>query len=876
MKATIENRLGIISGLAAMVLIVAGLLSYQDTERLILVNGRVSKTNEVLAAISQTFSAIQGAQNQATDFAIVRDERFRAGYYTSVAQTQKQFDHLRSLTSDNPHQQSQLDRLDDQITNAFSIFHVVMNLPEGEKFTAANAAQLQVREEQCLDEIRRDFQAMEAEEHRLLDQRNAESAASAKRTIIIVVFGNVLAMAILILASVILRIDFARRVKAEKALSSSEQRYRSLFQYNLAAVFVTSLDGYIQDCNEAFIYLAGRSSVEEVVGRNVAGHYLRAQDREAFVEALRRDGRVTGREICFRRADGSMYWGLVSAALLVGDAGSAAPLIQGTIIDITDRKRVEEELILAKEAAEGANQAKSDFLANISHEIRTPMNGIIGMTELALDTELNDEQREYLRAVRNSSDAMMAVINDILDFSKIEASKLDLEKIEFSLRDCVGETLKAIASRAHEKGLEISSDIRPELPDAILGDPGRLRQILLNLVGNAIKFTDDGEVVVNVDAEARRDKIVTLHFRVVDSGIGIAKDKQRLIFEPFRQADNSSTRKYGGTGLGLSICSQLVALMGGKIWVESEPGKGSTFHFTAEFEVPETSQIKAASASPELLHGLRALVVDDNATNRRLLEETLKRWGAIPSQAASGQAALEVIASADAGGKPFSLILLDHQMPGMDGFAVAEHIRQQPKLISTTIMMLSSGGQRGDASRCNKLGIIAYLFKPFKQSELLEAILIALGSQSAEASQPPLITRHALRERRRALSVLVAEDNPVNQLLAVRLLEKRGHSVVVAANGQKALAALGRQSFDVVLMDVQMPGIDGFQATAAIREMEKATGKHLRIIAMTAHAMEGDRDKCLAAGMDGYIPKPIQAKEMLDAIEDTGARNNPR
>ena len=657
-------------------------------------------------------------------------------------------------------------------------------------------------------------------------------------------------------------------MKAEKALSSSEQRYRSLFEDNLAAVYVTSLEGRIQDCNQAFVHLAGCSSREEVLGRGTIDYYLQAQDREVLVEVLRKEGRVTDREICFRRIDGSLFWGLVTAALLVNDADSAAPLIQGTVIDISDRKRTEEELVRAKEAAEAANQAKSDFLANISHEIRTPMNGIIGMTELALDTELDDEQREYLRAVQKSSDAMMAVINDILDFSKMEAGKLDLEKIEFSLKDCVGEALKTIASRAHEKGLEISSDIRPELPDAILGDPGRLRQILLNLVGNAIKFTEHGEVIVYADAETRAERTVTLHFRVVDSGIGIPPDKQQLIFEAFRQADSSSTRKYGGTGLGLSICSQLVALMGGKIWVESEPGKGSTFHFTAEFEVPETPHLKAASAPPEVLHDLSVLVVDDNATNRRLLEETLKRWGAIPSPAASGQAALEAIESAEAAGKPFSMILLDHQMPGMDGFAVAERIRQQPKLISTTIMMLSSGGQRGDASRCRKLGITAYLFKPFKQSELLEAMLIALGCQPAEATKPPLITRHALRERRPALSVLVAEDNLVNQRLAVRLLEKRGHTVEVAANGQKALAALEKQSFDVVLMDVQMPEVDGFQATAAIREREKTTGKHLRIIAMTAHAMEGDRDKCLAAGMDGYIPKPIQAKEMFDAIEE--------
>ena len=408
------------------------------------------------------------------------------------------------------------------------------------------------------------------------------------------------------------------------------------------------------------------------------------------------------------------------------------------------------------------------------------------------------------------------------------------------------------------------------MPDAIVGDPGRLRQILLNLVGNAIKFTDIGDVVVFANVEARTEQSLTLHFRVVDPGIGIPPDKQQLIFEAFQQADSSSTRKYGGTGLGLSICSQLVGLMGGKIWVESEGGQGSTFHFTIVCDLPAAPQSKVVGAPPEVLCGINVLIVDDDATNRRLLEETLKQWGAIPSVVASGPAAIEAIEAREPGGTSFSLILLDQQMPGMNGFEVAERIRRWPKPISATIVMLSSDGQRGDASRCDKLGIAAYLSKPFKPSELREAILTALTRQSADAIKPSLITRHALRECRPALSVLIAEDNFINQQVAVRVLEKRGHSVVVATNGQNALVALDRQQFDVVLMDVQMPGMDGFQTTATIRDREKLTGKHLRVIAMTAHAMEGDREKCLAAGMDGYIPKPIKAGEMVAAIEATG------
>lgn len=688
--------------------------------------------------------------------------------------------------------------------------------------------------------------------------------------------------------------DLTERKRAEEALRKANEFQKRLLATAATAILTVDAGHHITSINEAFTEVTGYEE-EEIIGKHcsILAGYPCKERCELF------DGGkgepIARRQFTIQTKDGRPLTILKNAALIHEENGKTVTGVE-SFVDVT-------ELIRARQSAEDANRdlkeanqqlenmisyakemalqaemssaAKSEFLANMSHEIRTPLNGILGFAQLLLEDEgLNDEQRDFVDTIYHSGSSLLKLINDILDFSKIEAGKLDLEIIEFDLLATAENICDLLAQKASERGLELNCFVDPNIQTHLLGDPGRLRQILLNLLGNALKFTEKGEVTLTVKSVKSSDDAVVIRFDVQDTGIGIPENRIGDIFKSFTQADGSTTRKYGGTGLGLAICKRLVEMMGGEIGVESKLGKGSDFHFIVEFELQKKHLPKSASSRFSSLHGLPVLVVDDNATNRRFMVEMLRKWKMRPDAVASGKEALEFLERSQQKGESMGLMLIDGMMPEMDGFQLAERLKQDRKFADTTVIMLTSAGQRGDAARCKKLGIAAYLTKPVKQSDLLDAIQTACCVPCEDARESTLITSHSLRESRRSLRILLAEDNVVNQKLVVRMLEKRGHTVTIAQTGKEALAQLeahGSQGFDVILMDVQMPEMDGLEATAAIRKQETISGCEIPIVAMTAHAMKGDRERCLEAGMNAYLSKPIQSKELFEVVESIAA-----
>ncbi len=670
--------------------------------------------------------------------------------------------------------------------------------------------------------------------------------------------------------------EVADRQRAQEALNESEGLLRLLLDSTAEAIFGIDHDGRITFCNPATLRFLGHKNGTELLGmtaHNVMHHSHSDGTFYPIEECPIVDSRVMGVRVhsdeeVFWRANGTSFAAEYWAYPIRRDGEVVGAVV--TFLDITERKRAQAALLEAKEAAEAGSRAKSEFLANMSHEIRTPMNGIIGMTELTLDTQVTPEQRDYLNLVKSSADSLLHVINDILDFSKIEAGKLELEKTEFEIRDLFRDILKTLAQRTGDKPLEVCARVSPKVPRALIGDPTRLRQIVVNLVGNAIKFTEEGNIVLDTELESSTGDGARLHISVSDTGMGIPIEKQNVIFDSFAQVDGSTTRRFGGTGLGLTISRQLVDLMGGRIWVESEIGKGSTFHFTCNLQCGTAAASRQEQVAGRTLPGVNVLVVDSNEINRKIFSEMLKNWGMNAVQAESGRGALELLQTAKNAGHAFAIVLLDAEMPEVDGFQIFQQIQSDPGLAGTAILLLSMKRQLADRERCREIGAKYYLTKPIGQSELLDAILLSLGQDAIEEGMIDPLTLLREKPKSRLLNILLAEDNAVNQKLAMRLLEKAGHRISLARTGLEAIAAwesAADPEFDLLLMDIQMPELDGMEATAAIRSREKNSGKHIPIVAMTAHAMRGDKEKCLANGMDGYVSKPIHPTALFAEID---------
>ncbi len=868
------RRRGIWIGFALLVALLIGnaALSFWSVRHLTQSAKAAAGTYRMLRTVAATISVMNEAESRQRGYIITGNISFLGPYREASKAVDELLDTLDRQASDNPRLAGLAAELRQLAHKRLEMLNLVL-AAQGKGFVETRQSFLINQGQDLMDRIRQLTNRMDQLGRDLLHQQTVLTRQNLRRLEMNIWAG---AFVVIILVAAIWCLLHRASHKLRTAHEDSrrvERRYRTLVEAISAIVWRTPASGEVEGDLPSWSAFTGQHSQETLGWGWLSAVHPDDQQRTALAwkTAVAERG-IYQIEHRVRRRDGTYRNMAARGVPVLAEDGTILEWV-GVHTDITEQKMAQEALSQAKLDAEAANRAKSEFLANMSHEIRTPMNGVLGMTELLLDGDLTAEQRESLEMVKASAESLMAVINDILDFSKIEAGKFDLELTEFQLHLLLEDTLKPMALRAHRKGLELTCDIHPALPDCVVGDPGRLRQVIVNLVGNAIKFTEFGEVILAAKLRGQTAEGYEIELAVIDTGIGIPAKRLQPIFAPFAQADGSTTRRFGGTGLGLSISAHLVALMDGQLDVDSKVGLGSTFRFTVRLGRPASRSTSLTVQNAADLQGVAVLIVDDNATNRRILQQMLRQRGAGTTAMESGFLALAEIARAEAAGKPYPLILVDAVMPAMDGFTLVEEIQRRPSVAPPTIMMLTSADRQGDASRCRTLGLAAYLVKPISETALHNAIVACLGIRRAAelprqaASQPEDGGPAKVAEVLPALRILLAEDNPVNQCVALHLLAKGQHSITVVGNGQEALQAIQREPFDLVLMDVQMPELDGFEATRAVRAAESATGRHLPIIAMTAHAMKGDRERCLAAGMDDYVSKPIQVHDLDRAIQ---------
>jgi len=862
------EKSAILSFSCAILLVgLVGTLAYRSLLDLTTKSTSVTRTLEVQEQLGTVLSLLKDAETGQRGYIITGKPRFLEPYQAAELQIELKIDQLRQRVADNQPQQQNIARLELLIDEAMAFDQQAIQLRKTRGFAFARDLTASERGKQTMDELRRLVDEMKTVEQTLLEQKESATRQGQQTTQLTIIGGSALACLIIFTALIIVLRGFAARQKINRERDESESRYQAILNTTVDAIIVIDKRGRVQSFNTAAETLFGYRATE-VIGHNV--NMLQPEPYHSQHDDYLKNYMKTktakiigiGREVVGLRKDGSTFpLDLAVSEVHVGNKR----LFTGIIRDITARKEAEANLLAAKESAETANHAKSDFLASMSHEIRTPMNAIIGMADLLAETDLNQEQQEYVGIFQSAGENLLNIINDILDISKVEAGQLELEQIPFNLNEVMEKTCEIIAVRAHEKGLELTCSLQSGVPESLIGDPLRLRQVLINLLGNAVKFTDQGEVGVKISRSATPALAgqVALLFTITDTGIGIPQDKQASIFERFSQVDVSTTRSYGGTGLGLSICQQIVTLMGGEIQVESAPGEGSSFAFSALLGEQRHPRVKETE-EPRQLAGLRALIIDDNSTNRLVLQKILKSWQLKTASAEDGNSGLAEMERAKQAGEPYHLVLLDCRMPEMDGFEVAEQIKQNSALPGATLMMLTSDNRSGDIARSRELGISEYLVKPIKRNDLREALLKAISARASDAVAEPAA---GTPTKVHPLRILLADDSLDNRTLILAYLKKSPHRIEVAENGVIAVEKFCADTFDLVLMDMQMPEMDGYTATAQIRAWEQQQGREKTpILALTAYAQPEDRQKSLDAGCNAHLTKPIKKSELLSAL----------